>query len=206
MKFPSVPVRIVAAAAVLALGLVGMVARENMARDAGQEVRLALAGYDPRSLLQGHYVQFNLTSTYPAGTKCPPGADGITMEPNGWVALRPEGDHHGPAGAAKTRAEALRLGGIVARGTLTCLSVTTAVMIPGRPDVTTPEVLGVSLDLGVDRIHLDQAAAEQLEAELRRVRPGGEPPGYAVLSVGRDGRARVKGLIVGKRRVDLDWF
>jgi len=67
-------------------------------------------------------------------------------------------------------------------------------------------VQSISLDLGVDRIHLDQAGAEALEAELRRVRPGGEPPGYAVLSIGRDGRARVKGLIVGKRRVDLDWF
>lgn len=29
---------------------------------------------------------------------------------------------------------------------------------------------------------------------------------YAVLSVGRDGRARLKGLIVAGKRTSLDWF
>jgi hypothetical protein len=205
MRLPSVPVRIVAAAALLALGLVGMVVRENLAREQGQEVRLALAGYDPRSLLQGHFVQFNLTHTFADGTKCPPGADGITTRPKGWVALRREGDHHAPTGAAETRAGALRLGEVAVRGQLTCLGVTTTLQIPGRPPETTPMVQSVGLDLGVDRIHLDQAAAEALEAELRRA-PGGQPPGYAVLAVGPDGRARVKGVIVGRKRVDLDWF
>jgi len=204
MRF-GLPVRILAAAAFLVLALVGVVLREDLARAKGQEVRLELAGYDPRSLLQGHYVQFRLSHSFPPGTRCPAGADGITLDPKGWVALKREGDHHAPAGAAKTRAEAQRLGDVVARGTLTCLGSFTTTSRPGLPDVHTPEVLNVSLDLGVDRIHLDQATAEAVQREMMR-QPRGQPAGYAVLSIGRDGKARVKGLIVGARRVDLDWF
>ncbi len=48
MKLPSTPERIVAAAVVLALGLVGVVVREGMARAQGQEVACAITGYDPR--------------------------------------------------------------------------------------------------------------------------------------------------------------
>lgn len=203
MKLPSAPVRILAAAAVLAAGLVGMVVRENMARDAGQEVRIALAGYDPRSLLQGHYVQFNLSPEVPGG-QCPPTSQRrFTGEPE-WVALRRTGDHHVVAGVAESRREAAKLGEVVARGTALC-SVATSVRMGDGPAVTREEAR-ISLDLGVDRIHLDQAQAEATEADLRRARPAGGPPGYAVLSIGRDGRARVKGLIVGKRRIDLDWF
>ena len=205
MTLPPAPIRILAAAGVLALALVGLVVREGLARDQGTEVRLALAGYDPRSLLQGHYVQFQLRYDGPAGTPCPRGADGITRHPKSWVALKREGDH-APAGAGRTRAEAQRLGETVARGTLTCLGTRTTREVPGQPPETSPEVVSVMLNLGVDRIHLDQSQAEAIEAELRRMPPGGGAPGYAVLSIGRDGRARVKGLIVGRKRVDLDWF
>lgn len=208
------PVRILAAAGVLALALVGLVVRENIARDQGTEVRLQLAGYDPRSLLQGHYVQFNLSHRFPAGTKCPPGSAVFGSRAEAWVALKREGDHHAPAGATKTRDEALQLGEIAVRGRINCFSdsVTTVSRIlrpgetPPAAEEPAPPPLTVGLDLGVDRIHLDQAQAEAMEAELRGARPDGGPPGYAVLSVGRDGKARVKGVIVGKRRVDLDWF
>jgi hypothetical protein len=205
MRLPSAPVRIAAAVLLLAGGLVGLVVRENVAREQGREVRLALAGYDPRSVLQGHFVRFNLAQTFPDGAKCPAGADGITLQPKGWVALRAERDHHVPAGAAQTRAGALRLAPIVVRGTLTCIGISNTTETPGRPVETRPMVQSVQLDLGVDRIHLDQADAEAMEAELRRASPGGAP-GYAILSIGRDGRARVKGVIVGRKRVDLGWF
>lgn len=199
------PVRILAAAAVLTLLLVGVVARENFARDQGQEVRLALAGYDPRSLLQGHYVQFQLREDFPKETPCPPGAtDLVGLDREGWIALKRTGDHHAPAGAARTRGEALKLGDVAARGWLDCARGSTLVL--GAPDVSSPEVEMVTLHLGVDRIHLDQKSAEALQADLQRAVPGGAPPGYAVLSIGRDGKARVKGVIVGKRRIDLTWF
>lgn len=206
MKVPALPIRIVAAAVVLVLALVALVVRENLAREQGTEVRLALAGYDPRSLLQGHYVQFRLRDEVANAAACPRGADGITTRPKTWVALTREGDHHKAAGAARSRAEAVRLGEIVVRGTLTCLGAATTTSLPGRPDVTTPMTFSADLDLGVDRIHLDQKQAEAAQADLQRAVPGGGPPGYAVLSIGRDGKARVKGVIVGKRRIDLDWF
>ena len=199
------PLRILAAAGLLALALVGLVARETVAREQGQEVRLALAGYDPRSLLQGHYVLFQLRYEGPAGTPCPPGADGFTRNPKPWVALRREGDHHAPSGAAVSRAEALRLGEVAVRGTMTCLGVSTTLQTPGGPERSTPEVVSTTLDLGVDRIHLDQAQAEAVQGDLQRAVPG-RAPGYAVLSVDGDGKARVKGLIVGRRRIDLGWF
>ncbi|MBX3483289.1 GDYXXLXY domain-containing protein, partial [Phenylobacterium sp.] len=106
MKVAAPPVRILAAAGVLALLLVGVVVRENMARDRGQEVRLALAGYDPRSLLQGHYVQFRLQETL-SGRACPPGVqEGYRRGRPVWIALRREGEHHRTAGAGPTRAVA----------------------------------------------------------------------------------------------------
>ncbi|MBL8771951.1 MAG: GDYXXLXY domain-containing protein, partial [Phenylobacterium sp.] len=187
------PVRILAAAGVLALALVGLVARETIAREQGTEVRLALAGYDPRSLLQGHYVRFNLTHRFPPGSKCPPGSAPEAGPAEDWVALRREGDHHAPAGAAKTRAEALKLGEVAVRGRIDCFadSVTevSRILRPGEAPVpdgpaAPPEPLMVGLDLGVDRIHLEQEEAEAIEAELLRARPEGGPPGYAVLSIG----------------------
>lgn len=186
------PTRILAAAGVATLALVGLVIRENVARAQGEEVKLALAGYDPRSLLQGHFVQFQLRDTQ-AGGRCPPEPAGPAAPRPSWIALRRDGDHNSAVGAARTRAEAERMGGTVVRGRLVC--------VPDEQDSVT-----VALDLGVDRIHLDQEQAEAIQADLQRVQPGEGPPGYAVLSIGRDGKARVKGLIVGKRRVDLNWF
>lgn len=194
MKAPSVPIRILAAAAVLALGLVGLVVREGVARANGQEVRLAITGYDPRSLLSGHYVQFQLVDTVPAGRTC------VFREPR-WYAVRREGAHHRVVAATRTRPEADRLGDIAVRGVASCIGVAWR---PGaREGIPSPATM--SSDIGVDRIHLEQGEAEALESVLRG-RDGDPPPSWAVLSVDADGKARLKGLIVGARRVDLDWF
>lgn len=201
MRLPSIPVRIAAASAVLALGLVGVVVREGVARAQGEEVRLAITGYDPRSLLTGHYVQFQLVDTVPAEGVCR--WVGKRMEPlgGGWFAIRRDGAAHRIVGSATTRAAALKLGDIAVRGEANCYGMSWT-----RPDgqqATSP--VSVSLDIGVDRIHLDQAEAEALQKALQD--QAGEPPAsWAVVSVGRDGKARLKGLIVGDRRADLDWF
>ncbi|MBL8554107.1 MAG: GDYXXLXY domain-containing protein [Phenylobacterium sp.] len=204
------------AAGVLALLLVGLVVRENMARDQGTEVRLALAGYDPRSLLQGHYVQFRMQETFP-GRACPPGVrEGYRSGKPVWVALRRDGDHHRAAGAGLTRAEAARLGEVTVQGRVSCYpgagsiaeqaALAAAARGAGVPVREAAPTVTVDVDLGVDRIHLDQKGAEAVQGDLQRAAGGGGPPGYAVLSIGPDGKARVKGLIVGKRRVDLDWW
>lgn len=212
MRLAGVPIRILAAALVLALGLVGLVIREGVARAQGEEVRLEMAGYDPRSLLSGHYVQFQLRSRQPPGTPCPPGSNDFTGELD-WVALRRRGDYHVPSGAAASRSEAARLGDLVVRGRLACSGPetapndrTTALTIgPPRTDSET----AISIDVGVGRAHFDQQQAEALELVLRAAGAADvddPPPAFAVVSVGRDGRARLKGLIVGGQRTDLDWF
>jgi hypothetical protein len=192
MRVPGVPVRILAAASVLAVGLVGLVVREGMARANGQVVVLPITGYDPRELLTGHYVQFQFRSEYPGGAPCPPGHDAATPG-DGWVALTRRGDHHEATGAAASQAAALKLGEVAVRGGMECQA---------RP---APEATWVMLHLGVDRLHADQTQAEAIQ-ELLRAPAGGAGRGYAIISVGADGRARLKGLAAGGRRVDLLWF
>src|SRR5690606_3949280 len=121
-----------------------------------------------------------------------------------WVALRREGEGHVAGGAASTRAEASRLGDIVARGRLTCIAAsTTAVTASGEVMVSTPMTESISLDLGIDRIHLDQAQAVALETRLRARE---NVPAFAVFSIDSGGRARLKGLIVEGQRYDLTWW
>lgn len=193
MTLPGLPARILAAAALLALGLVGLVVREGMARDSGQEVVLPITGYDPRELLTGHYVRFQFRSEYPPGTPCPPGQGGYLRRGDAWVALTRRGDHHEATGAALSRAGALKLGEIAVRGDVDCLSR------------TAPDNTWVILNLGVDRLHAGQGQAEAIEKIMLATRDG-PATGYAVVSVGADGKARLKGVSAGGRRVDLDWF
>lgn len=181
------PARIVAAAFVLVLALVGLVVREGAARAAGQEVILAIDAYDPRSPLGGHYVAFRLQDAAPA---CPPGVRDYGPSPAKWVALRPDGPRHRVSGAAATRAQAMALGQVAVRGRAFC------VQPPGGPRV--------NLDVGVDRFHADQQEAEAIERALVANRD--DVSAFAVISVGRDGKARLKGIIVNGRRTDLTWL
>ena len=193
MKLPSLPVRILAASGVLTLALIGLVVREGAARAQGQEVVLAITGYDPRELLTGHYVQFQFRSEYPTGTPCPAGAGGYVRRPDTWVALVRKGDHHEATGVAPSRAAALKLGQIAVKGDVDCLA-------RGAPETT-----WVILNLGLERLHADQGQAEALEKVLRATGDRAAS-GYAVVSVGADGRARLKGVTAGGQRLDLDWF
>ncbi|MDD3838078.1 MAG: GDYXXLXY domain-containing protein [Phenylobacterium sp.] len=180
---PSLPLRILVAGAGLALALVGLVVAEGQARARGQEVRLAMEAFDPRSLLTGHYAALQLVHALPEGVPCPDGGD------QGWLALTPNGPVHRLAGAAATREAALKLGPVAVRGEASCLG--------GEPT-------RVALDIGIDRIHADQEEAQAIEAALRGGPEAAEA--VAIVSVGRDGRARLKGVIAGGRRTDLDWF
>lgn len=193
MKVPPPPVRILAAAVVLTLALVGLVVREGVARQQGRELVLPITGYDPRELLTGHYVRFQFRSEFPTGTPCPPGSGGYSRRPDAWVALTPQGDHYVASGAALSRAAARRLGPVVVRGDIDCLAR------------AAPETTWVILNLGPERLHVDQAQAEAIQNVLLADRDG-PASGYAVISVGIDGRARLKGLSAGGRRVDLTWF
>jgi hypothetical protein len=183
--------RIAGAGALLTLVLTGLVVREGQARAAGREVRLAMEGVDPRALLTGHYAALSLAEPLPAGAPCPPGTDRspptgpFESRPVGWVALAPAGAAWRPVAVAETRSGALRAGQVAVRGRLDCRA--------GER---------LELDIGVRRFHASQREAEALEAALR----DGGTQAYAVVSVGRDGRARLKGVEAGGRRVTLDWF
>jgi hypothetical protein len=64
----------------------------------------------------------------------------------------------------------------------------------------------VELDIGITRFHAGQAEAEAMERAMRARTPGEPARDFAILSVGRDGRARLKGVEVNGRRIELDWF
>lgn len=190
----NLPLRIAAAAAVLVLLLVGVVLRENGARAAGREVLLPMEAVDPRDLLTGHYVALRLTQQLALGQPCP--RERSTFEDGGWIGLKPDGDQYRFVGVGTSRRAALAGGAeLVVRGGVYC----------SRTAFGNTESDVVTLDVGVDRFHADQDEAQAIEKALRERRPG-EAPAFAVVSVGDDGRARLKGVIVGGKRTDLTWW
>jgi uncharacterized membrane-anchored protein len=182
------PWLIVGAALLLSATLILLVLREHQARQSGTEVALRVQQVDPRSLLSGHYVQLDFMDVAPAGFDC----DQVGLksdQTDSWIALRTKGDRHVLAGSAKTRESAARLGSPVLRGQVLCLGPSEA------PQVT--------LKIGIDRFHAAQKEAEALEAIIRRP---GDHTVLAMVSVGKDGRARLAGLRVDGRETRLDWF
>lgn len=186
------PIRIGAAALLLAALLVGLVVRETAARAAGREVILVMQAVDPRELLTGHYAALDLTQAVAPGRPCPPGT-GIASG-RGWVALTPGATDAKVTGYAKTRDAAAKLGPVVVRGQANCWAAPERDDTPGR----------VSLDLGIRRFHADQKQAEGIEKTLRD-RKVGEETAFAVVSVGQDGKPRLKGVIIDGHRMDLSW-
>lgn len=185
----SYPIRIGAVALLLVALLVGLVVRETSARAQGTELRLTVQALDPRDLLTGHYAALDLGQSLDAGQTCPPGL-GLELKP-GWIAFTPGPVSARVTGFAGDRAAASRLGPVVAKGRASCWR-DTDLSVPGR----------ITLDLGVRRFHADQKRAEAVEAALRGREPGAA---IAVISVGKDGKPRLKGVIIAGQRMDLDW-
>jgi hypothetical protein len=193
----NLPLRIGVAAVLLVLALTGMVAREGYARATGVEAVLATAPVDPRNLLTGHYVALNLVDELPPGVACPKSP----IEGESWIALRPHEGRHRVVGAGPTREAALRTGGLAVRGTVICQNP--------QPDRIGPSVLGppsATLEIGVTRFHADQTEALAIEDVVGDRAAAGPPRTFAIVSVGTDGRARLKGMLIDGRRVELDWF
>jgi hypothetical protein len=183
------PLLILLAGLLLAAALVGLVVRENQARNGGREVALTMQGVDPRDLLSGHYLAFDLVEPLSEAEMCP-----VTLlDPvarTGWVALSPKRDHWQATGMADDRAKAARLGVLTVRGEASCYP-------HGNHEIR--------LEIGVHRLHATQADAERLAAVLNRWNDGKRVEGYALVSVGQDGRARLTGVRIGGERFRLDW-
>lgn len=200
--------RLLAAGALCFLALIGLVVMEARARAAGVELLLPMQPVDPRALLTGHYVQLSFADTLEPGESCPPLVDAQASttifrsgEPQYWIALKPKGDVHVLAGEYATKAEALANGPVVARGTARCES-----MFRPTPEASEggESAQTVILTLSIDRFHADQDEAEALERILRDGATGDRVA--AIVSVGKDGAVRTKGLVVDGERVELTWF
>ncbi len=192
------PQRLIAAGAVCIAALIGLVLMEGAARAAGTEVIVAMRPVDPRALLTGHYVQLSFDDAIPLGGACPP--TDIESGADGWIALRKAGDRHVVAAVMGARAAAAPLGDVVVRGAATCNPPS-----PPSTEVKTGQPGNVTMRLAVERFHADQDEAVALETAMRDV-PDGETRLFAILSIGKDGAPRTKGLIVDGKRVDLTWF
>ncbi|MDP1616702.1 GDYXXLXY domain-containing protein [Phenylobacterium sp.] len=203
--------RIGLVAALLILALIGLLVREDRARAGGQEVRLTMEAVDPRSLLSGHYAALQLVETLPQGQDCPPDLEAHYGGDESWVALSPTADgHHRVTGAGASREAALRHGPLAVRGSASCRQ---AFATPPRdpasgepPEDDRPRETAVTLDVGVDRFYADQEKAVALEEALREAGQPGGPAAFAIVSIGQDGRARLKGVEVDGTRADLNWF
>jgi hypothetical protein len=193
MKIKAAP-RILIVAGLWAAALVGIVLAEGNARARGLEVALPMAAVDPRALLSGHYVRIDLRQRLEQGEQCPSGGP-----ESKWIALRRAGDAYALAGGADSREQAQRIGPVPVRGSFNCqqpLAPPDGDTMPGW----------VQLDLGVDRFHISQTDALRIERVLREQSPGEETRAFAIVSIGQDGRARLKGLMIDGERLELSWL
>ena len=192
----SARLRIMSVAALCAALLVALVINEGVARQGGQEVRLAMEAVDPRALLSGHYVDINLSERLEPGQVCP-----ANVEQERWIVLRRQGADgaYGLVGSASSRDQAEILGPLPIRGTFTC---SPPFEIPGAE----PTPGWVRLDIGVSRFHINQRDALRIEQVLRDQRVGDAARAFAIVSIGRDGRARLKGIEIDGERLDLSWL
>jgi uncharacterized membrane-anchored protein len=197
---PPAWIRIVAVAVLSAFALVGLVVHEGLARDAGTEVVMPMQPVDPQSMLSGHYVALSLQEQLAAGQACPPGVEtGIqpnfdaSMRKPRWVALALAGSYSRVAGVGDTKGEARRFAPLTAPGDAYCVA-------------SVPDAQGfVQTWLGVDRFHLNEAEATRI-ANAMSPTSDAPAPVSAILSIGADGRTRVKGVIIGAQRIAPGWY
>lgn len=188
------PLRILIVAALCVLGLIALVINEGAAREGGTEALLPMEAVEPRSLLSGHYVIVATQERLEATETCPVALqdDRVLLAPTGQtIAGAPI---YALADPTATLPDALSV-----EGTLSCSAPTPSVDdIAGQPG-------WVRYELGVDRFHINQADAERIERMLREQNVNETTRAYAIVSLGRDGRARLKGLMIDGERLDLTW-
>ncbi|HYD71637.1 MAG TPA: GDYXXLXY domain-containing protein [Candidatus Binatia bacterium] len=188
--------RILAVAALCVASLIALVISEGIARESGQEALLPMEAVDPRSLLQGHYVELRLIQRLDPDEPCPQVDGGAE-----WLAFyRGDRDVLTFAGGAPSREGATQIAPVPVKGTFTCSEPT--ITVDGSPG--TPG--SVELDLGINRFHINQSDALRIERVLREQRPGEETRAFAIVSLARDGQARLKGLVVDGERLELNWL
>lgn len=200
MKPPGPALRISMVAAIAVLGLIGLVMYESAERASGTEAILRMQVVDPRNLLSGNYVAIKLQEQLAPGQACPPGMSArdytdSTPGPLQWIALAPQGDHFVAVGAGQDRTAAARFAPLVVRGRPMCTQ-----LVGGATPAS------VALDLGVEAFYASQAEAQRISGVAASCLPGADCPVAAIVSIGRDGRARLKGLMVNGQRIEMAAF
>jgi uncharacterized membrane-anchored protein len=192
MKIEAAP-RIMIVATLCALSLIAVVLVEGAARASGQEVLLAMQAVDPRSMLSGHYVQIDLDQTLPLADHCPESQAG-----GDWIALKPLGNGvYGVAGGAHSRDQTEQIGPVAVKGTFECNEP-----IP-KGEVNPDGVEGsIHINVGIDRFYINQTEAERI-ANVLNQQNNGPARAFAIVSVGADGQARLKGVEIDGRRLEL---
>lgn len=186
--------RILIVAGLCAASLIGLVVSEGAARQAGQEIVLPMAAVDPRELLSGHYVRIQITERLAPGEPCPE-----QDASRDWLAFAPMGAVHTLVGAAPSREDAQQVGPVPVKGAFTCS--------PGGLNADgTPGAGAVWIDLGIERFYINQTDALRIERAMREQQPGEETRVFVIVSAGRDGQARLKGVIVDGERLELNWL
>jgi len=158
-------------------------------------VLLPVEGADPRDLLSGHYVRLAFNQRLSPGEQCPPAQIGD------WTALRSRGDIYVVIGGAGSRAEAEQVGPVPVKAHYACSPPT---LSANADELGMPG--SVRLDLNIDRFYVNQAEAQRIEGALTAQRNDPSRRVLAIVSVGRDGVARLKGLVIGNRRLELNWL
>lgn len=220
------PLRILIVAALCVLALIALVVREGCERSrppsaTSRDVSLPMQAIDPRSLLSGHYVIINLqATTVVPGDVDPCASFEAVADDTSWVALAYSGAEtlvpapggapppYGAVGAASSRDAAVAIAArsgssrasLAARGTAICSEVTDQRAGPQRHASVQMQLLGV------DRFYASQRVAERIDALLRAQSANAEPQVFAIVNIGRDGRARLKGLRVNREIIELNWL
>jgi uncharacterized membrane-anchored protein len=218
------PLRIMIVAAVCVLGLAGIVVREGYERSrpptsGSHDILMQMQAVDPRALLSGHYVIISLQTMLVLPADVVPCANFASVAENeSWVALadlspnarideRTPGPHlYSPVGIAATQQAAQDIAnqagrnGLVVRGAAFCSELPDEQRGPGPVSVAS-----VQTQLrGVERFHAPQTEAERIDASMREQGAGAQV--FAIVNVGRDGRARLKGLNVNGEIIELNWL
>jgi uncharacterized membrane-anchored protein len=181
---------------VLTVYLLGMAGCEHMARQTGAEIVLKTRPVDPREILRGAYVALDYEVERVHLPDLPTPADPSDWKPGDrlYLTLRNEGGVWTPV-ALSPRRQRAAAGDVVVRATYLRREDYAGVTEPGK---NMP--VDILIDIGADHYYADKARAKALGEAAR------QGPLEIVLSVGGDGRAVIKGLIVDGRRQDERLF
>jgi uncharacterized membrane-anchored protein len=189
---------LVAALQTAALGYM-VIDRQRLLKT-GREIALPVIPFDPRDIFRGEYVRlgYNISALSPALTGVKELPAGIRRSGPVWVTLTPA-----PEGAWKVKTfgttppQDAAAGDVVLKGQVSSLYT-------GTPNTSAPDpkdIYSVIVRYGIESFFLPEGTGKPLEDKVR------EHKISALIAVGPDGTAAIKGLTIdGERHEDPPLF